>query len=112
MTTPITSPNLPPSAKQQAHALYLEMESCLEANSGGGTNPHALRRIQTLALHLKWTSSLFSEKAASFAHWAEVLYSPRRHTRWSTAYESGQTRVAHFMRCDLASIWIILCRME
>jgi hypothetical protein len=112
MTTSITSPNVPASAKEQAHALYLEMESCFEANLAGGTNPHALNQLQTLALHLKWTSSLFSEKAASFAHWAEVLYSPRKHSRWNTACESGQERVAHFMRCDLASISIILCRME
>jgi hypothetical protein len=38
MIIPITSPNVPAATRQQAHALYLEMESCLEANSAGGTN--------------------------------------------------------------------------
>jgi hypothetical protein len=88
------------------------MEQCLQANSWGGSNPDALRQMQTLGLHLKWTSSLLGEKAGSLVHWAEILYSPRRHARWTSAYQSGAEAVAHFMRCNLVSIKTIIDRMS
>jgi hypothetical protein len=104
--------NVPASKKHQAESLYLQMEETLEANPCGGSKPDALHRIQNLVLHLKWTSSLFSEKAGSFAIWAEILYSPRKHVRWNTPHQSGATAIAHFMRCNLVSISDILNRMK
>lgn len=103
---------VPASAKQQAHTLYEQMERCLEANPYGGSNPNALRQLQTLARNLEWTSTLFLEKASSFVHWAEILYSPRKHAAWNTPRESGAGRIAHFMRCELVSIGDILGRMD
>jgi hypothetical protein len=96
---------------QQAHALYLELEQCLEGNPGGGSNPEALHKMQSLGLHLKWTSGIFAEKVGSLLGWAAILYSPRKHVRWNSPYQSGAEAVAHHMRCDLASIRIILWRM-
>lgn len=97
---------------QQAHTLYLELVHCLEANPGGNSNPEALHKMQSLGLHMKWTSSHFTEKVDSLLCWAAILYSPLKHARWDSCYQSGAQAVAHFMRCDLASIKIILWRLE
>lgn len=98
--------------KQEALTLCSQLDACLETNPYGGTNPAALRKMETLGLHLKWTSSLFSEKVGSLLSWAAILYSPRRHRSWDTPHESGAQAVAHLMRCDLISIRTILGRME
>ena len=97
---------------QPVSALCLELEQCLKANPGGGANAEALRRMRGLGLQLKWISGTFSEKVDSFLGWAEILYSARKHARWNNAYQSGAEAVAHFMRCDLASLRIIIGRWE
>lgn len=98
--------------KQEAQTLCSQLEACVEANPYGGTNSAALRQMETLGLHLKWTSNLFSEKVDSLLGWAAILYSPRRHKPWDTSVQSGAQAVAHYMRGDLVSIRTILRRIE
>jgi hypothetical protein len=100
------------SDQQQCQTLYLQLRQCIDANSSGGSNPDALNRIRAIGLDLKRTYSLFSEKVDSLICWAEILYSPRRHTRWNSSYQSGVEAIAHFMRCDLGSIGDILSRIS
>jgi hypothetical protein len=112
MSEHIATNPAPISRKQQAQTLCAQLEECLDANPYGGANPAALRQIETLGLHLKWTSNRFSEKVGSLLGWAAILYSSRKHRPWDTPHQSGAQAIAHFMRCDLMSIETILGRME
>ena len=44
------------------------------------------------------------EKTDSFLCWAEILYSARKHQRWSSSDQGGAETVAHFVRADLVSL--------
>jgi hypothetical protein len=100
------------STNQHAHNLCLRLEQCLAANPGGGSNPEALLEMRSAGLQLTRTSGLFEEKVSSLLIWADILYSPRKHARWSSPYQSGAEAIAHFIRCDLASIKTILWRID
>jgi hypothetical protein len=104
------SENIP--TNQQAHNLCRQLEQCLAANPGGRFNPEALRDMRSAGLQLMKTSGLFEEKVGSLLIWANILYSPRKHARWDTPYQSGAEAIAHFMRCDLSSIKTIAWRMD
>jgi hypothetical protein len=108
MSELISTPSPLNPRKQEAQALCTQLEDCLEANPSGGTNPAALRQMETLGLHLRWTSDCFSEKVGSLLNWAAILYSARKHQPWHTAQQSGSQAVAHFMRCNLVSIRTML----
>lgn len=96
----------------QADDLYREFENCLLTNPGGGLNLDALRTMKSLGWRLKRFSGALDEKVDSLLGWAEILYSSRKHARWDTHYETGAQKVAHFMRCDLASLRIIIDRLQ
>ena len=99
------------SPQERAEALCLQLEQCLENHPGGGSDLGALHEMQSLGQQLKWISSLFAEKVGSLLGWADILYSPRKHARWNSSYQSGAEAVAHYMRCNLASIKTIIWRM-
>jgi hypothetical protein len=44
------------------------------------------------------------EKTDSFLCWAEILYSARKHQRWSSSDQGGAEAIAHFVRADLVSL--------
>jgi hypothetical protein len=55
--------------------------------------------MQYVGLQLTRTSGLFEEKVGSLIIWANIHYSPRKHARWDTPYQSGAEAIAlHALR--------------
>lgn len=69
------------------------MEQCLHENHAGGRNPAALQRMQDLVWNLRYVDGPFGEKPGSLVNWAEIFWSPCRHTRWDLPGVSGLDRV-------------------
>jgi len=80
------------------------LEARFEENSSGGPYGEILQELRQIGQNLKHLSPITVEKTDSFLSWAEVLYSARKHQRWSSPYQGGAEAVAHFMRVDLISL--------
>jgi hypothetical protein len=94
------------STTRKARALvqFDLLEARFEENSSGGPYSGILQELQQVGRNLKHLSPIAVEKTDSFLSWAEILYSARKHHRWSSPYQGGAAAVAHFMRVNLVSL--------
>lgn len=82
------------------------LESCVVTNTGGWANERALSRFNKLAraLEKKLEESEGRRRIGDLFAWAKLLYSTRRHRRWSCGVEQlRQAILAELARVRMAA---------
>jgi hypothetical protein len=109
MALQATDPVPSSPSKREALEVHTELTTVLREHLGGWPDAEALWKVERLCFRLRGSqNAALSEKAESIQQNASVLYSERKHSK----YDGGAQAVRAFVWNDMASLWLIIDRME